>query len=465
MTMSSIMDPLLEAAHLQVESVDGPGMPLNALAPAHAAPGLVEQEFRLSGTAARYRFPAPEVDAERIDDGHAYATRLLVRRPADASRFNGTVVVEWLNVSAGQDLDFVYAAARELIARAGIAWVGVSAQRVGVERLAAWNPQRYAGLTVAAPADNPADANPLDPADVFTGAAGGDVLCWDIFSHAALVLRHQPDLLGLPAVRVLVAAGESQSAFRLSRYFNALQPALGLYDGFLLYDRGGPHALRQDVPAKLIAIGSEFFAEYAGTSPPDCGNQRWWELAGAGHVSLDEMENYIDPQVRRDRTVLVDGRALGLSDVMAQGREDQAPPMWSRVPNGDLVKAALHALDRWITLGIEPVGAPRLQLSAADAQGTSRLLRDADGRVYGGVRYAAYEVPTATNVGVTDGPPRLAGFHLDFTPKDLQRRYGSAQRYQAQVDSVVQANLVQGFLLPEEAQRVLTEARRVRFDR
>ena len=32
-----------------------------------------------------------------------YRTRILVYRPADAARFNGTVVVEWLNVSGGLD--------------------------------------------------------------------------------------------------------------------------------------------------------------------------------------------------------------------------------------------------------------------------------------------------------------------------------------------------------------------------
>ena len=34
-----------------------------------------------------------------------YRTRLLVRRPADPARFSGTVVVSWLNVGAGFDLD------------------------------------------------------------------------------------------------------------------------------------------------------------------------------------------------------------------------------------------------------------------------------------------------------------------------------------------------------------------------
>lgn len=462
-------DPHPALSQIEAALIDHPGAPLNALAPQHASVGRIEQEFRLSGRAARYRMADPATEAVCIDTGHRYTTRLLVRRPDDLARFNGTVIVEWLNVSAGQDLDFVYAATRELIVREGCAWVGVSAQRVGVECLVAWNPQRYAGLSVAAPLDDPVTHTLLDPAHAFTGAAGGDVLCWDIFSHVALLLRHSPQVLGLPAAHRLVATGESQSAFRLSRYYNALQPSLGLYDGFLLYDRGGPHALRDDVVAKVVAMGSEFFTEYAGASPHDGANQRWWDLAGASHVSLPEMADYIDPQVRRDGVQRVDGRAASLTEVQLQGADHGAPPLWSRVPNADLMKAALHALTRWIALDVAPPSAPRLQLDGQGGQGgqggPARLLRDADGRCIGGVRFAAYEVPTARNVGVTDGPPWLAGYHLDFTPEEMARRYGSPDRYVSLVTAAVQANLAQGFLLPEEAERVIGEARQVGFSR
>lgn len=457
----SAFDPRLAAAQIHVVPIEGPGAPLNALTLQHAQPGWLEHEFRLSGQAARYRTADPAAEAVCIDVGHPYTTRLLVRRPDQPGRFNGTVVVEWLNVSAGQDLDFVYAAARELIVRAGYAWVGVSAQRVGVERLVAWNPRRYAGLSVAAPPDDSASREPLDPAQPFTGAAGGDVLCWDIFSQVALLLRHSPESLGLPAIKQLVASGESQSAFRLSRYFNAFQPAQGLYDGFLLYDRGGSFALRDDLPAKLIGIGTEFFAEYAGAPPPDSANQRWWELAGASHVSLAEMADYIDPQVRRDGVQQLDGRAASLTEVMAQGTDSATSPLWSRVPNADLVKAALHALTQWLALDVAPACAPRLRLE--EQGGPARLLRDGEGRSLGGVRFAAYEVPAAVNVGVTDGPPRLAGFHRDFAPEEMVRRYGNSVRYVEWVTAAAQANVAQGFLLAVEADRVVSEARLVRF--
>ena len=87
------------------------------------------------------------------------------------------------------------------------------------------------------------------------------------------------------------ATGESQSAFRLSRYFNALQPTWGLYDGFLLYDRGGPHALRDDFPAKLIGMGSEFFAESMPTGPEDAEHGLKIAVASANRRQSTEEAN------------------------------------------------------------------------------------------------------------------------------------------------------------------------------
>lgn len=446
-----------------IQPIAGPQGPLNSAADLIAALGYVEQEFRVEGTAARYRLgdrwdsrsTMPAADAQRVDAGHPYATRLLVRRPREAARFSGVVVVEWLNVSAGQDIDFIFAASRELLLREGHAWVGASLQRVGVEHLLTWQPARYAGLSVAAEATDPLDGRALDPADAFIGAAGGDVLCWDIFTQIARLLRAPAAAaLGLAPAHTVLAAGESQSAVRLGRYHDSIQPVSGAFDGFLLYDRGPMARPRDDVAARLIGIGSEFYAEYTGAvAHADGPNQRWWELAGASHVSLAEMAGYVDPQVLRDASHRADGQALSLTAQLARGVPQLRHPLWSRVPNGDLVKAALQALLRWIHEGQAPATTPRLVL---DAQG--RLVRDAEGRVAGGVRYACYEVPRAINLGVDDAGVRLAGHHRDFDREAMRQRYGSGPEYVARVGQAVQANLAQGTLLPEEAARVIAEA-------
>ena len=91
----------------------------------------MEEEYYLSGAADAY-----STAGTRIGTDVPYRTRLLVRRPVSQADFNGTVLVEWQNVTAGYDLDALWNP-RHL--REGYVWVGVSAQRVGVDQLRGWH--------------------------------------------------------------------------------------------------------------------------------------------------------------------------------------------------------------------------------------------------------------------------------------------------------------------------------------
>src|SRR6202012_3248334 len=62
-----------------------------------------------------------------------YATRIVVIRPADPKAFSGTVAVEWLNVTGGLDAGPDWTYSHRQMLRSGMAYVGVSAQKVGVE--------------------------------------------------------------------------------------------------------------------------------------------------------------------------------------------------------------------------------------------------------------------------------------------------------------------------------------------
>ena len=64
--------------------------------------GYVEQEYFMQGTANQYTTPAGATGAI-ITTGNPYKTRLLVRRPISAAAFNGTVILEWYNVTGGLD--------------------------------------------------------------------------------------------------------------------------------------------------------------------------------------------------------------------------------------------------------------------------------------------------------------------------------------------------------------------------
>src|ERR1700733_636780 len=99
--------------------------------------GYTLEEFFIDGTATCYE-PAGPAGAdgywEVAPSGQApFTTRLVVCRPANPAAFTGTVVVEWLNVSAGFDAPAHWMLTHRHVVRSGWAWVGVSAQRAGVE--------------------------------------------------------------------------------------------------------------------------------------------------------------------------------------------------------------------------------------------------------------------------------------------------------------------------------------------
>src|SRR5262245_5662539 len=125
-------------ADLSQEITGGNGVFIGAGMPARLEEaGYVEHEFVASGTATSYAAAAPQSADGRWTfepDGTApYRTRVLVRYPANAARFSGTLVVEWLNVSGGVDANPDYVSLEEELLRQGHAWAGVSAQLIGVE--------------------------------------------------------------------------------------------------------------------------------------------------------------------------------------------------------------------------------------------------------------------------------------------------------------------------------------------
>ena len=184
--------------------------------------GYIEQEFFVSGTANRYDTPGGATGSI-IDGDHRYKTRVVVRRPANQARFNGTVVIEWNNVTAGHDLDIDWYQAHDYFIRSGIAYVGVSAQRIGVEALKVWNKDRYGSLDVTA-----------------DGTIINDALCYDIFADVARAVRKPVvDWLGGLKPQIIIATGHSQSAARLATYINSVHPLAPVFDAVVVHGGGG----------------------------------------------------------------------------------------------------------------------------------------------------------------------------------------------------------------------------------
>ena len=261
------------------------------------------EEFFLEGTAgvlarggllAHVRWPLGVEPTSQA----AFATRVVVNRPVDRRDFNGTVVVEWLNVSGGSDAspDWMHTHV-ELIG--GYAWVGVRAGR-GAQRpqgRATGEIRRCASLT-----------HP------------GDSYSYDMFSQAQAIRDGRTCCSVGCVLDRLIAAGESQSAGRLVTYIDAVHPVAQVYDGFLVHSRNvsgaplaqaplapvptpAPTLIRDDLDVPVLVFNTETDVGSLQARQPDSATYRLWEVAGTALRP-------VRPVDRRDRhgTACVGGR-------------------------------------------------------------------------------------------------------------------------------------------------------------
>jgi hypothetical protein len=195
--------------------------------------GYAAAEFFVSGNATSYT-----ADQEFDSDGRwsvtasetaDYVTRLVVLAPADPAAFNGTVLVEWLNVSGGIDAPAVWFMAHREIVREGYAYVAVSVQEVGVQGGANLGPVGDVSLKT------------LDPVRYGPLHHPGDAYSYDIFSQVGRLVREGEGagVLGPLPPEFVLAVGESQSAAFLTTYVNAVDDLARTYDGFLVHSRFG----------------------------------------------------------------------------------------------------------------------------------------------------------------------------------------------------------------------------------
>jgi hypothetical protein len=376
-----------------------------------AARGYLEREFLLSGVADGWA-----TDGTRVAEDVAYTTRVIVRRPADPRGHNGTTLVEWQNVTAGYDLDALWHA--ESITRAGYAWIGVSAQRVGVDHLRGWSPARYGTLDVTG-----------------GGRFTADELSYDIFTQAGAAAAR---LLGPLRTRTLLAIGASQSASRMTVLYDRVLPQQRpVFDGYA-------HVVG---PAPTRAGGEPVFQVLSETDvrtaarPADTDRFRRWEVAGSAHSGW-EGQLYRGPISERD---------LGGAPVY-----DCARPPFSRVPLHHVVAASYDHLRRWVERGTAP---PRAAPLAFEADGTTKV-RDADGLALGGIRLSQVSAPRALNTGDNGGQSfcLLFGSHEPFDAARLAELYPNPGRYLSGVVRADTANLRAGYLLPADAVATLRAA-------
>ena len=434
--------------------------------------GYVQHEYQMSGTTNIYRESGfwgsnGRWNVSVAQSGVPYTTRLLVRYPTNPAKFNGAVVVEWLNDTTGGDQDPVWSEIYKEVLSEGYAYVGVTAQTAGMDELKAWDPDRYAAL---------GDTN--------------DGQSYDIFSQAARAVRDESStLLGGLKVKDVIGAGDSQSAFRVATYVNAIQPLSHTFNAFLAVGRAVlaapigaglvsflpfPALIRTDNTTPMIQIETEGDIEelgFAFARQPDNSYLRTWELAGAAHIDQHEGLYEANTILRENPTLTAPKCVFG---VVANGATQP-----DNMGVYELEDAALAALQKWITTGAQPPHGNEIATTPI----FNIVERDQYGNALGGIRLPDIQAPTETYTAINFSQPSqesldptqllstlesifttlqtgaitnttlrdeglclLEGFYTPLRTATLQRLYPTHADYVAKFSAAAAADLSEGFL-------------------
>ena len=437
--------------------------------------GYVEREFTMSGTTNIYRqsgfWGSNGVWNVSVAQSNVpYTTRLLVRYPTNPAKFNGTVVVEWLNDTTGGDQDPVWSEIYHEALSQGYAYVGVSAQTGSMVEDKTWDPQRYGAL---------GDTN--------------DGQSYDIFSQAAQVARSTPrSLLGGLHPTTIIGSGDSQSAFRVATYYNAIQPLSHAFDGFLAVGRSGARRADRHRPGRVLAVpGARPHRQSrrrSSRSRPRATSRSWGSRSpGSPTTPTCAPGSWPGPRTSTCTRAQYEGATIaarGCRSLPAAATACSAcPPTGRTQPDNmgvfELEDSALVALRKWITQGVAPPSGNQI----ATTPFFNIVERDQYGNALGGIRLPDINVPTETYSAINFSQPSqeglspsqlfttlenifstlmtgvitdptlrdeglclLEGFYTPFGRRTLQSLYPTHAAYVSQFTAAAQADLAAGFL-------------------
>jgi hypothetical protein len=390
--------------------------------------GYTEAEYFVSGRARNLAGTATAL----------FTTRIIVTRPLAASRFNGSVLLDWTNVTAQFENAVDSLEAQEMLIREGFAYVHVSAQKAGIcctpLTPKIWDPVRYKKLS-----------HP------------GDDYSYDIFSQVAKAIRSPSGvdpMNGLSVERVL-AAGQSQSAGYLYDYVRKVQASAGVIDGFLIHG-GGSKTYATPPAVPVLHLLSD--AEASPSQPNTTQNYRLWEIAGTAHSDFWLGYHQVFGQGPRSQADAPQRPASAWRQVnrTAGNYGERIHPMLATCvlagaafPMHYATSTAILRLDQWVATGVAPPNGPRFALDG------NSLARDPNGNALGGIRLPPIDVPVARYVSDLCV---LGGLTIPFTEVQLRLLYPTHADYFAKMKSATLASTSAGWLLPEDGADLLQRA-------
>jgi len=371
----------------------------------------VTEEFFISGNAA----------------GAPYTTRVVIRRPANAKQFSGTVVAEAMH-AGGRSLIFEWSRVSILTRHHVFAEIVHSPAQI--QMLKTFNAERYASLSITMGQSN------------------------EIIAQFGRLMK-DPGLSGTRllagyAIRRVTLMGTSASSATVRNYLavhaNLRMPdEAPIFDGFLLTSTLGNTPLPiVDVPIVQMPTQTEvamYVGQGNGYRRPDSdapGNRfRLYEVAGMPHNNSRDNPGFLN-----------DPCTLPITDF----------------PAGAFTALGLHYLVEWIEKGKTPPHAPPIETA------NGAIVVDEYGNAKGGVRNVFVDVPTASNGVLGKGKTpqqdrlcQLGGTKVPLPDATLAKLYKDSGGYQKRVNARLSELVKEGWYLPEYVDDVRKDAKGVRI--
>ena len=442
----------------------------------------LEQEYLLKGTANVYS--GTTGGPLTVAASGPYETRILIRRPASPGRFSGRVIVELINPTSNYDVDIMWAADHNYFMSRGDIYVGISIKPVVLAAMQAFNPTRYAGLSMANP--DPSNTCPQGSPSTETG------LAWDMVSQLGALLKSGSPANPLANVHVkdVYLTGYSQSGGYMVTYINDIVPHFALsggapiYDGYLI---GAGYGFTELAPINQCAApaapgtpaapetpGIEQFVVHPPPNAPVIDVQTLSDsysfLGWAGeepdsNTPTDRYMLYQVPGASHIWTYQV-AYTPGPAELTAAGhpandwQDNCLDTNLNPFPLQYFIDGAFDSLDRWVTAGTPPPFASHIE-AIGDGTPAATIVDDQYGNALGGLRNPYVDVPIGTYYGTTAGTGTcelLWGHWTPFSQPQLQQLYPTHQSYVTAVENDVDDLLAARFLTSADAAAIIQQA-------
>jgi hypothetical protein len=384
-------------------------------------------------TAADFGYATDEYFVSGTANGQPYKTRILVRHPLPPERFSGIVVTESMHSNG---FAVTFEPARKSFFMRGYVHVEIAAQQANVTTLKAFNPVRYASMSI--------------PSGQQTS---------EIIAQVGVLIKSNLSNgpLAPLSVRRLVMEGTSQASavlrtYQQQKHFQErMADGSAIMDGYLATSTlGNAPMMVVDVPTVHMPTMTEVNTAVTNTGGapfqrPDSdepGNRyRLYEVAGMAHANSRETPTYVPNPC-----------TLPVSDFI-----------W-----GAMAAMGLHHLIEWVDHGTVPPHAAPLEFDNNTANDGSVLALDRNGNVKGGVRNTYVDVPVAAygvpNAGATPAAQfncSIAGWRVAYDAETLRRVQHEKHAYVNRVDQRLMELVREGWMLPEYVDDVRADAQAI----